>query len=81
MTTTTTPALSDLLAAPPSSSPGAWDRLLDDLSADDRTALEAAMRDKHMPTNHILRAIKAAGHRLGSCTLYEVRRAYLRGER
>ena len=79
MTTTTT--LSDLLAAPPASSPGAWDRLLADLSADDRTALETAMRDKRVPTRHILRALRAAGHSIGETTTYEVRRAYLGGVR
>jgi hypothetical protein len=78
MTTTT---LSKLLASPPPGSPGAWDRLLADLDATDRDALEAAMRDRHMPTRHVLRALRAAGHRIGETTIYEVRRAYLGGVR
>lgn len=79
--TTTTPTPSDLLAAPPATSPGAWDRLLADLSPADRDVLEAAMRDRRVPTRHIVRALKAAGHRIGETATYEVRRAYLGGLR
>lgn len=74
-------ALRDLLTAPPPQRPGAWDRLLSSLDAEDRDALEAAMRNPDVPTNHVLRALHAAGHRIGQNTLYESRRAYLEGLR
>ncbi len=79
MTKSTT--LSKLLASPPPGSPSAWDRLLAELDDADRTALEAAMRDRSVPTRHVLRALHAAGHRIGQSTAYEVRRAYLGGQR
>ena len=71
--------LRDALQAPPA--PRAWDRLLESLEPDDREALEAAMRDAVTPTVHIIRVLKAAGHTIGSVTVYEARRAYRGGAR
>jgi hypothetical protein len=59
----------------------AWDRLLERLDDEDRTALEDLMRDSAVSTADIGRIISAAGERIGKCTLYETRRDYLHGGR